>query len=45
MKDRDTEPAAAEGGKETFTQMSSDTISRREFLAGQEGRTTHYPGR
>ncbi len=33
MKTRYKKPAAAADGKETFTPMSRDTISRREFLA------------
>jgi 5'-nucleotidase len=33
MKTRDKKPTAAVDGKETFTFMSRDTISRREFLA------------
>ncbi len=33
MKTRDNKPAAAEDCKETFTLLSRDTISRREFLA------------
>jgi 5'-nucleotidase len=34
MKTRDNTPAAADDGKETFTLLSRDTISRREFLIG-----------
>ena len=34
MKARDKEPAAAADGKKTFTILSRDAISRREFLAG-----------
>jgi len=34
MKDGDKEPAAAADEKKTFTILSRDTISRREFLAG-----------
>ena len=33
MKPRDNKPAAAEDCKETFTLLSRDAISRREFLA------------
>ncbi|MFH0997334.1 MAG: metallophosphoesterase [Pseudomonadota bacterium] len=33
MKTRDKKPAAAEDCKETFTHMSRDTMTRREFLA------------
>jgi 5'-nucleotidase/UDP-sugar diphosphatase len=34
MKTGDNKPTATEDGKETVTLMSSDAISRREFLAG-----------
>ena len=33
MKSKDQKPTAAADGKETFSLMSRDTISRREFLA------------
>ena len=33
MKSKNKKPTAVEDGKETFTRMSRDTISRREFLA------------
>ena len=46
MKTRDNKPTAAADGKETFTLMSRDTISRREFLAGSAavGVTILLPG-
>ena len=46
MKTADKEPAAAADGKETFTLMSRDTISRREFLVGSAavGVTILLPG-
>ena len=46
MKTTDEEPAAAADEKETFTLMSRDTISRREFLAGSAavGATILLPG-
>ena len=46
MKPRDNKPAAAEDCKETFTLLSRDTISRREFLAGSAavGATILLPG-
>ena len=46
MKIRDKKPTAAADGKETFTPMSRDTISRREFLAvsAAVGMTMFLPG-
>ena len=46
MKARDNKPTAAEDGKETFTLMSRDTITRREFLIGSAavGVTILLPG-
>ncbi len=34
MKTADKEPAAAADGKKTFTNLSRETVTRREFLAG-----------
>jgi 5'-nucleotidase / UDP-sugar diphosphatase len=47
MKAGDKKPAAAADGRETFTHMSRDTISRREFLAvsAAVGVTMLLPGR
>jgi 5'-nucleotidase / UDP-sugar diphosphatase len=46
MKTGDSKPTAAEDGKEAITLMSSDAISRREFLAGSAaaGATLLLPG-
>ena len=46
MKTTDKEPAAIADGKETFTLMSRDTISRREFLvvSAAFGVTIFLPG-
>jgi 5'-nucleotidase / UDP-sugar diphosphatase len=46
MKGRDKEPAAVADGKETFTILSRDAISRREFLIGSAavGVTILLPG-
>ncbi|HTZ41077.1 MAG TPA: bifunctional UDP-sugar hydrolase/5'-nucleotidase [Syntrophales bacterium] len=46
MRRKDEKPAAAEDRKETFTIMTRDTISRREFLAGTVavGATVLLPG-
>jgi 5'-nucleotidase / UDP-sugar diphosphatase len=46
MKTRDKKPASAEDGKDTFTRMSRDTMSRREFLAvsAAVGVTIFLPG-
>ncbi len=46
MKNPRAEPASAADGKETYTWMSRDTISRREFLAGAAavGVTMLLPG-
>ena len=46
MKNPRGEPASAADGKETYTRMSRDTISRREFLAGAAavGVTMLLPG-
>jgi 5'-nucleotidase / UDP-sugar diphosphatase len=46
MKTTDKEPDAIADGKETFTLMSRDTISRREFIIGSAafGVTIFLPG-
>jgi 5'-nucleotidase / UDP-sugar diphosphatase len=46
MKDRQKKPAAVADAKETFTLMSRDTITRREFMAvsAAAGATIFLPG-